>query len=101
MRVFVAGWNRGRRPAARRRTAGPGHEVTASTRRTEHLALIEALGARPALADGLDAAAMRQAILEARPEVIDRMDDCALGAGRDYATWLAVTNRLRREGTRH
>ena len=47
-----------------------GHEVTASTHRTENLSVIEALGARPALMDGLDDAAVRQAILETEPEVI-------------------------------
>jgi 2-alkyl-3-oxoalkanoate reductase len=41
-----------------------GHEVTASTHRTENFSVIEALGARPALMDGLDDAAVRQAILE-------------------------------------
>ena len=56
-----------------------GHEVTASTHRTENFSVIEALGARPALMDGLDDAAVRQAILEAE---------------------LAVTNRLRSEGTK-
>jgi dTDP-4-dehydrorhamnose reductase len=47
-----------------------GHEVTASTHRTENFSVIEALGARPALMDGLDDAAVRQAILETEPEVI-------------------------------
>ena len=31
-----------------------GHEVTASTHRTENLSVIDALRARPALMDGLD-----------------------------------------------
>jgi hypothetical protein len=35
------------------------HEVTASTHRTENFSVIEALGARPALMDGLDDAAVR------------------------------------------
>jgi 2-alkyl-3-oxoalkanoate reductase len=34
-----------------------GHEVTASTHRTENLSVIEALGARPVVMDGLDDAA--------------------------------------------
>jgi uncharacterized protein YbjT (DUF2867 family) len=45
-----------------------GHEVTASTHRTENFSVIEALGARPALMDGLDDAAVRQAILEPAPQ---------------------------------
>jgi hypothetical protein len=77
-----------------------GHEVTASTHRTENFAVIEALGARPALMDGLDDAAVRQAILETEPEVIINQLTALAAPSRDYARWLAVTNRLRSEGTK-
>ena len=77
-----------------------GHEVTASTHRTENFAVIEALGARPALMDGLDDAAVRQAILETEPEVIINQITALSAPSRDYARWLAVTNRLRSEGTK-
>jgi nucleoside-diphosphate-sugar epimerase len=77
-----------------------GHEVTASTHRTENFSVIEALGARAALMDGLDGAAVRQAILEAEPEVVINQMTALSAPSRDYARWLAVTNRLRREGTK-
>lgn len=77
-----------------------GHEVTASTSHPDNLPFLGALGARPALMDGLDDAAVRRAILEAQPEVIiNQMTALSLPSG-DYGTWLAVTNRLRSEGTK-
>jgi hypothetical protein len=76
-----------------------GHEVTASTHRTENFAVIEALGARPALMDGLDDAAVRQAILETEPAVIINQITALSAPSRNYARWLAVTNRLRSQGT--
>ena len=77
-----------------------GHEVTASTHRTENFSVIEALGARPALMDGLDDAAVRQAILETEPAVIINQITALSAPSRNYARWLAVTNRLRSEGTK-
>ena len=50
--------------------------------------------------DGLDDAAVRQAILETDPEVIINQITALSAPSRDYATWLAVTNRLRSESTR-
>ena len=76
-----------------------GHQVTASTRQTEHLPVIEALGARPVLMDGLDEAAVRVAVLEAVPEVIVNQITSLSAPSRDDGTWLAMTNRLRSEGT--
>ena len=65
MRMFVAGGTGvlGRPLVAA--LVDRGHEVTASTHRTENFSVI-----------------------------------AALGASRDYAMWLAVTNRLRSEGTK-
>jgi hypothetical protein len=75
-----------------------GHEVSASTHRTENFSVIEALGARPALMDGLDDAAVRQAILETEPAVIINQITALSAPSRNYARWLAVANRLRSEG---
>jgi len=77
-----------------------GDDVTASTHRNENLSVIEALGARPALMNGLDDEAVRRAILDAEPEVVVNQVTALSAPARDYATWLAVTNRLRREGTK-
>lgn len=76
-----------------------GDEVTASTHRAENFSVIESLGARPALMDALDEAAVHQAILEAEPEVVVNQVTALAVPARDYATWLAVTNRIRRHGT--
>jgi len=76
-----------------------GHQVTASTVRTESFPVVEALGARPVLMDGLDAAAVRDAVLEAVPEVIINQMTSLSAPSRDYGAWLVLTNRLRREGT--
>jgi nucleoside-diphosphate-sugar epimerase len=76
-----------------------GHDVTASSHRGDHLAEVEALGARAVLMDGLDAAAVRQAVLDIRPDVIVNQMTALAAPASDYASWLATTNRLRAEGT--
>ena len=50
--------------------------------------------------DGLDDAAVRQAILETEPAVIINQITALSAPSRNYARWLAVTNRLRSEGTK-
>ena len=100
MRTFVARGNRVLGRPLVEALVDRGHEVTASTHRTENLSVIEALGARPVVMDGLDDAAVRQAILETEPEVIINQITALSAPSRDYARWLAVTNRLRSEGTK-
>lgn len=75
------------------------HDVTASTHRSENLTEVEALGARPVLVNGLDAPALRHTVLETRPDVIVNQMTALAAPARDYASWLAVTNRLRAEST--
>jgi nucleoside-diphosphate-sugar epimerase len=55
------------------------------------------------VADALDAGAVRQAIEQARPEVvINELTDLDRPLNpRKYAEWLEGTNRLRKEGTRN
>ena len=99
MRIFVAG---GTGVVGRPLVAAlvdRGHQVTASTHQTGSFPVVEALGARPVLMDGLDDAAVREAVLEAAPEVIINQITSLSAPSRDYGTWLVVTNRLRREGT--
>jgi 2-alkyl-3-oxoalkanoate reductase len=80
-----------------------GHEVIGMTRTDGKRDLLRSLGARPVVADALDAEAVAAAVGEAEPEVIvheltaipptanpRRLD-------RDFA----LTNRLRTEGTDH
>lgn len=49
--------------------------------------------------DGLDERTVHEAVLEAKPEVIVNQATSLSGSSRDYGAWLAVTNRLRSEGT--
>ena len=54
MRIFVAGGTGVVGRPLVETLVDRGHEVTASTHRTENFSVIEALGARPALMDRLD-----------------------------------------------
>jgi nucleoside-diphosphate-sugar epimerase len=99
MRIFVAGGTGVIGQPLVRALVNQGHEVTASTSRPSGIAVIDRLGAHPVIMDGLDAPSVRQAVLDARPHtVINEMSALSQPSG-DYGAWLAVTNRLRNEGT--
>ncbi|MEV1143333.1 NAD(P)-dependent oxidoreductase [Micromonospora sp. NPDC049799] len=100
MRIFVAGGTGVVGRPLVEALVELGHDVTASTHRSENCSVVEALGARPALMNGLDEAAVRQAILGAEPEVIVNQITALSAPSRDYGKWLEVTNRLRSDGTR-
>ncbi|MFC4019876.1 NAD-dependent epimerase/dehydratase family protein [Micromonospora sp. GCM10011542] len=100
MRIFIAGGTGVLGRPLVEVLVGQGHEVTASTHRSGNLSVIEAIGARPALMNGLDEAAVRQAVLDAGPDVIINQITALSTPARDYAQWLEMTNRLRSEGTR-
>ncbi len=100
MRVFVAGGTGVVGRPLVEALVGQGHTVTASTRRAEGFSFVEGLGARPVLMDGLDAVEVHQAVIAARPEVIVNLMTALSVPSRDYGTWLALTNRLRSEGTK-
>ena len=99
MRIFVAGGTGVVGRPLVKALVDRGHQVTASTRHTGHLPVIEALGTRPVLMDGLDEAAVREAVLGGVPEVIVNQITSLSAPSRDYGTWLVMTNRLRSEGT--
>jgi nucleoside-diphosphate-sugar epimerase len=78
-----------------------GHTVIGTTRsRTEEL---RALGAEPVVVDPLDARAVRDAVVAARPDVVvhELTALSGLGLGRSFDKAFAMTNRLRIEGTDH
>jgi nucleoside-diphosphate-sugar epimerase len=77
-----------------------GHTVTATTRSAERAAGLEALGARAAVADGLDREAVVRAVRAASPDAIVHQMTALRGMkfGRPDRTF-AQTNRLRTEGT--
>jgi nucleoside-diphosphate-sugar epimerase len=103
MRVFVAGATGviGRRLVPKLRAAG--HEVIAMIRTPERERALRELGAEPAIADALDAHAVRKAMEAAAPDVVihqltslpRRIDPRKIE--RDFE----LNDRLRSEGTRN
>jgi nucleoside-diphosphate-sugar epimerase len=107
MRVFVAGGTGviGRRLVPQ--LVARGHEVTATTTSADKLGLLEQLGAKGVVMDGLDPASVGEAVAAALPDVIvNQMTALSVAhAGkpnlRKADRFFATTNRLRSEGTDH
>ena len=107
MRVFVAGGTGaiGRRLVPQ--LVARGHQVTATTTSAGKLGLLARQGAEGIVMDGLDAAAVGEAVAAARPDaVVNQMTALsAAHAGkpnlRRADRFFAATNRLRSEGTDH
>ena len=107
MRVFVAGGSGavGRRLVPQ--LVARGHQVTATATRPGKLSLLEQLGADGVVMDGLDAAAVGEAVAAARPDAIVHQMTAlsAVHAGkpdlRHPDRFFAPTVRLRSEGTDH
>jgi nucleoside-diphosphate-sugar epimerase len=80
-----------------------GHEVVGMTRSESKTELVRSLGARPTVADALDAEAVARAVAEAEPEVIVHQLTALSGAidMRKIDRSFEQTNRLRTEGTDH
>jgi nucleoside-diphosphate-sugar epimerase len=103
MRVFVAGATGALGRSLLPRLAEAGHAVIGLTRRPEKKRLIQQLGGEATVADGLDAKAIRKAVLATQPDVVvHEMTDLA-GASdlRHFDRVFATSNRLRTEGTDH
>jgi nucleoside-diphosphate-sugar epimerase len=103
VRVFVAGATGviGRRLVPM--LVADGHQVTGMVRSAQRVEALQALGAEPAIADALDAAAVRRAMSEARPDAVIH-ELTALPARidpRKIERDFALNDRLRSEGTRH
>jgi nucleoside-diphosphate-sugar epimerase len=101
MRVFVAG---GTGVIGRFLVPGliaAGHEVTASTRSSAKVGQLATTGATPVVVDGLDRAAVLEAVKAADPEVIVHQMTALtdLGSFRNLDGQFAVTNELRTRGT--
>ena len=101
MRVFVAGATGvvGRQLVPQLVVAG--HQVTATTRNPAKAEDLRRLGAEPAVVDGLDAAAVGEAVARAAPEVVvHQMTALAVGFDlRHFDRTFAATNELRTTGT--
>lgn len=103
MKVFVAGAAGaiGRRLIPQ--LVARGHGVVATTRSPDHANLLQALGARSVIVDGLDGDAVRDAVERAEPNAIIHQMTALSGKPdlRHFDRWFATTNRLRTEGTEH
>jgi 2-alkyl-3-oxoalkanoate reductase len=85
-----------------------GHEVVGMTRSASKQDLVRSLGARPVVADALDADAVAQVVASAEPEVIVHQLTALSGklSARDMrhperSSMATMTNRLRTEATDH
>ena len=108
MKVFVAGATGVLGRALVPQLVARGHEVVGMTSSASKQALVRSLGARPAVADALDANAVAQAVASADPEVIVHQLTALSGklSARDMrhpdrSSMAMMTNRLRTEGTDH
>jgi nucleoside-diphosphate-sugar epimerase len=103
MRVFVAGATGviGRRLVPR--LVERGHRVTGLTRTPGKAGAVRAAGAEPAVADGLDGAAVGEAVARAAPDTVVHQMTALTGMRhlRRFDREFAVTNALRTTGTDH
>jgi nucleoside-diphosphate-sugar epimerase len=101
MNVFIAGGSGAIGvPLVRALVAG-GHQVTALTRSSSKEPMLRALGATPAVADALDALALRRVVVAAHPTHVVHQLTALPQGGPKSAKELAPTNRLRIDGTRN
>ena len=108
MRVLVAGASGAIGRALVPQLVERGHEVVGMTRSASKQDLLRSLGARPVVADALDADAVAQAVASAEPEVIVHQLTALSGTMSmrearhpERAKPAIMTNRLRTEATDH
>lgn len=78
-----------------------GHHVVGTTRSAEKVESLRRVGADPVVVHGLDAAAVRDAVARANPEVIIHQMTAIAGPPdmKHFDRWFATTNQLRTRGT--
>ena len=103
MRIFVAGAAGAIGQQLLPQLTAQGHQVTATTRSPAKLDLLRGLGAEPVVVDGLDAAAVGEAVARSEPEVVVHQMTSLTGvlSLRRFDKEFAATNRLRTDGTDH
>ncbi len=101
MNIFVAGGTGTIGVPLVRALVAAGHQVHSLTRSPNKADEIRALGAQPAIADALDAGALRRVVLAARPTHVIHQLTALPKEGARRASDLVATNRLRSEGTRN
>jgi nucleoside-diphosphate-sugar epimerase len=102
MKVFVAGATGAIGRQLVPQLVDAGHEVHGMTHSPSREAFVRELGARPVVADALDADQVAEAVGRVQPDVIVHQLT-AIGAMdlRHFDRAFAMTNRLRTEGTDH
>jgi nucleoside-diphosphate-sugar epimerase len=80
-----------------------GHRVTATTRDPAKLAGIDGLGAHAVIVDGLDGAAVGEAVASTEPDAVVHQMSSLAGKldPKHFDRSFAITNRLRTEGLDH
>jgi nucleoside-diphosphate-sugar epimerase len=103
MRVFVAGATGAVGKRLVPLLIEQGHDVVGMTRSAEKAEWLRKLGAEAAVADGLDPAAVQEAVERAEPEAVIHQMTALTGAKsfRRFDHEFAGANRLRTEGTDH
>ncbi len=102
MRVFVAGATGAIGKQLVPRLVAAGHEVHGMTRSESKRATLHELGAMPVIADALDPDQVAEAVARAGPDVIVHQLTALAGVDmRHLEPGVALTNRLRTEGTDH
>jgi 2-alkyl-3-oxoalkanoate reductase len=101
MNVFLAGGSGAIGVPVIRALTAAGHDVTALTRSEANAPRLRALGATPAVADALDADALREVVVAARPTYVIHQLTALPKGGPRSARDLEPTNRLRIDGTRN
>ena len=103
MRILVAGAAGAIGKQLVPRLVAEGHDVVGMTRSESKCELIEAMGARAAIADALDADAVARVVASAEPEAIAHELTALSGKFdlRNFDRFFATTSRLRTEATDH
>src|SRR5262249_42808487 len=101
MRIFVAGASGAIGSRLVPQLIDAGHEVIGTYHSPSNAERLRALGAKPVALDLLDPAAVREAVLEARPGAIVHQATALadIRFARNFDRTFAQTNRLRTEGT--
>ncbi|MEV1130279.1 NAD(P)-dependent oxidoreductase [Agromyces sp. NPDC049794] len=102
MRVFIAGATGAVGSKLVPLLVAEGHEVVGTSRSRERLGVLERAGATGVVMDGLDAASVRTAVLDARPDVIVHQLTALSGPALDlkhFDRGFTTTNALRTRGT--
>jgi nucleoside-diphosphate-sugar epimerase len=103
MHVYIAGGTGALGTRLVRQLVEGGHRVTATTRNPAKAAGLEGLGAHAVVVDGLDSAAVGEAVATAEPDAVVHQMTALSGEinPKHFDQSFATTNRLRTEGLDH